>query len=358
MIEAPFEKEKKAGPPTFLAAIVGALTPRKFRRELKVGLVSNYTNVPSYCMDAARKMYRAASINVPPAFNRTRLTGDLACVFIAFYMLPVAALAGILLIAALTLLWRDGHTYPPDTSAGGAASDALVLGAGLVAWQLFCLLAANSLVAPRIEFLLGLPFAMAMVAAWRFKSRWEAPRKPTRSQAERAYREAWRVYLLWIAAVYALLIGNTRIVVGGNVRDFCYVLGSIIPFLIAARMQSKRIGGGVFDYRMIWFGKDLEKAENAERAARLFSKRMKTWSDFSTVHVFEGLFFMSMALGILIVPVAVRLGKISPDTVNWWIFIVDAAVFITLSRMWIELKKIHERVAAVLVPENKVRRYI
>ena len=44
MIGAPFEK-KKAGLPAFLAAIAGALTPRQFRQELHVELVSKCTKV-------------------------------------------------------------------------------------------------------------------------------------------------------------------------------------------------------------------------------------------------------------------------------------------------------------------------
>jgi hypothetical protein len=286
------------------------------------------------------------------------MIGDLACVFIAFRMLPVASLAGILVIAALTLLWRDGHTYPPDTSSGGAAADAIVLGAALVCWQLLCLLAANPFVAPRLEFLLGLPFSMAMVACWRFNSQWERKPKPTRTEAERAYRDAWRIYILWMVAIAALIGGNTRILVGGDVRDFFYVVEPFTWFVISRRLQSERIGGGLLDWEMIWFGKDLEKLENAERATHLFSKRMKSWRDFWPVHFCEGMFFLSIALEILVVPIGVLLGRLPADAVNWFILSVDAAVFIILSRMWIELKKVHERVAAVLVAAQRPRRYV
>ncbi len=280
MIQAPLRTERKAGPPRFLAAITGALTPRQFRQELAVELLSNYTNLFRYCVDAADRVYGVTKNNVYKAHNSTRLIGDLACVFIAFQMLPVASLSGILVMAALALLWRDGHTYPPDTSSGGAAADGIVLGAALVGWQLFCLLAANPFVAPPREFLLGLPFSMAMVAGWRFNSQWERKPKPTPTEAERAYRDAWRIYILWMLAVAALIGGNTRIVVGGDVRDFFYVIGPATWFVIGARLQSERIGGGLIDWKMIWFGKDLEKLENAERATHLFSKRMKSWRDF------------------------------------------------------------------------------
>jgi hypothetical protein len=279
-----------------------------------VELLSNYTTLFRYCVDAAGLVYGVTRNNVYKARNRTRLIGDLACVFIAFQMLPVAPLAGTLVVAAITLLWRDAYTYPPDTSSGGAAADAVLLGAALVGWQLFCLLAANPFVAPRLEFLMGLPFSMAMVAVWRFDSQWERKPKPTRTEAERAYRDAWRIYILWMAAVAALIGGNTRIVVGGDVRDFFYVVEPFTWFVISARLQSERIGGGLFDWRMTWFGKDLERLENAERATHVFSKRMKSWRDFSPVHLCEGMFFLSIAVEILIFQSECSSGGFPPPT--------------------------------------------
>jgi hypothetical protein len=288
-------------------------------------------------------------LNVRPALNPKRLIGDLACVFIAFNTLPLPSVAGILVIATLMLLCRDAHTYPSDASPGEATTDSIVVGVGLIFWQLFCLFAENRWTAPRQEFLLGLPFAMAMVAGWRFTFRWENKMKPTPPEAERAYGQAWRIYVLWMLAIAAVIAGNTRIVVGGDVRDFFYVFAPFTWFVIGARLQSERIGGGLLDWAMVWFGKDLEKTENAERATHLFSKRMKTWRDFSPVHLCEALFFISIAAETLVFPVGVLLGRVPIDTVNWPLVIADAAVFVTLSRMWIEVKKIHEKVAAVLL---------
>jgi hypothetical protein len=80
---------------------------------------------------------------------------------------------------------------------------------------------------------------------------------------------------------------------------------------------------------------------------------MKTWADFSTVTLFEGLFFGSLAAEILYVPVGVLLGRIPPDRPDWFLLSVNAAVFVTLSRMWIEVKKIHEKVALALLQESE-----
>src|SRR5689334_1375600 len=118
MIQPQLKTKRKAGPPRFLAAIVGTLTPRDCRNEVAVGLLSNYSTLSSYCIDAIRRVYDATRNNAYKARNRTRMIGDLACVLIAFQRLPAASLAGIVVIAALTLRWRDGHTYPPDASSG------------------------------------------------------------------------------------------------------------------------------------------------------------------------------------------------------------------------------------------------
>jgi hypothetical protein len=48
----------------------------------------------------------------------------------------------------------------------------------------------------------------------------------------------------------------------------------------------------------------------------------------------------------------VLVGRIPVDVVQWFLLTVDAAVFITFSRMWIEIKKIHGRVAAVLLVKS------
>jgi hypothetical protein len=47
----------------------------------------------------------------------------------------------------------------------------------------------------------------------------------------------------------------------------------------------------------------------------LFSKRMKTWKDFSATHLCEELFFLSLATEILVVPIGVLLGRIPINVV-------------------------------------------
>jgi hypothetical protein len=354
MVKEPRKTQKKAGPPAFLTVIFEVLTPRAYRKDLSVHLLANYTTLPAYCVSATQRIGWTVSTQAVHAFDAKRQIGDLACIFIAFHTLPLRPLAAVLVAAALTLLLRDGHTHPPETSAGEAAIDAVIVGANLLAWQMFCLIVANSFTAPPMEFLLGLAFSTAMIAGWRFTLRWEKKPKISPTDAQRAYRDAWRVYLLWIAAIFALEAGNTRVVVDpGHVRDFFFGYGPWVFFAIAARLQSDRIGGGLFDWLLMSFSKDPQKLENEARATHLFSRRMKTWADFSKVALFEGLFFGSLAAEILWEPVGVLLGRTPADSVDWFLLSVNAAVFVTLSRMWIEVKKIHEKVALALLKESE-----
>ena len=75
--------------------------------------------------------------------------------------------------------------------------------------------------------------------------------------------------------------------------------------------------------------------------------------DVSMVHIFEALFFISIAAEILIPPIAVLLGLDSRRHRTLVPLAVDAAVFVTLTRMWMEVKKIHEKVAMVLLAASK-----
>ena len=74
---------KKAGPPTYIAPIIQALTPRAFRAPLSLQLFTTYTTLPNYFFDAAGGIGRATAIQSVEAFNKFRLLGDLCCVYIA-----------------------------------------------------------------------------------------------------------------------------------------------------------------------------------------------------------------------------------------------------------------------------------
>jgi hypothetical protein len=75
---------------------------------------------------------------------------------------------------------------------------------------------------------------------------------------------------------------------------------------------------------------------------------LKTWKDLSW-DFFEGLFFVCIVMEILIVPIGVVVGWTDGDVVHWFLWTVNAAVFVTLTGIWIEVKKIYEKVAAVLL---------
>jgi hypothetical protein len=65
---------------------------------------------------------------------------------------------------------------------------------------------------------------------------------------------------------------------------------------------------------------------------------LKTWKDLSW-DFFEGLFFVCIVMEILIVPIGVVVGWTDGDVVHWFLWTVNAAVFVTLTGIWIEVKK-------------------
>src|SRR5690349_1915479 len=159
VVHEPHSTAERAGPPALVANFVEALTPRSSRSELAAQLLSNYTTLPRYCLAATVAVPQTTFFNAIRAFDQTRLIGDIACVFIAFHTLPLVPLVSILVVAALTLLCRDGHTHPPDILTAEAVLDAIIGGAALVIWQLFCLIAIRSFAAPPVQFLTAVPFA-------------------------------------------------------------------------------------------------------------------------------------------------------------------------------------------------------
>ena len=65
----------KNGSPTVIAAIVGALTPRRFRTALAARLIGNYTTLPQYCREAAQGIRLTLAVNSREAFNPRRHAG-------------------------------------------------------------------------------------------------------------------------------------------------------------------------------------------------------------------------------------------------------------------------------------------
>src|SRR5438094_10571830 len=137
----------KHGPPSFIAAIVEALTPRRFRTALAARLIANYTTLPQYCRDAAQGIRLTLAVNSREAFNPRRHAGDVLAVFIGFSTsdASIGALSAILAVTITTLLWRDAQTHPVEPSPEEAATDAFVLGAAIVLSQALLFTATASL---------------------------------------------------------------------------------------------------------------------------------------------------------------------------------------------------------------------
>jgi hypothetical protein len=104
--------------------------------------------------------------------------------------------------------------------------------------------------------------------------------------------------------------------------------------VISARLQSERIGGGLFDWAVLRFAKDAEKLEKRGDGPPSLFQTNEDVRDFSMVHLFEALFFISIAAEILIPPIGVLLGLDSRRHRTLFPIGRGTAVFVTLTRMW------------------------
>jgi hypothetical protein len=92
---------------------------------------------------------------------------------------------------------------------------------------------------------------------------------------------------------------------------------------------------------------DLEAAENALPGAKLEKSSLTRWSTY-----FFRLFFVFMALPIVIVALGAIAGKIPVDNVNWLQWFVNTATFAMLAVIWVEIKKINRQVGRELRRES------
>src|SRR5687768_11001259 len=121
------QETRKITPPRHVVTVVGLLTPREFRTALLVRLAVNYTSLWDCIGHAAEGIRRTTIAQSMQAFNPLRLFGDLCCLYIAFFTLPVLPLIAPLAVAAAVLIWHDGYIHPPQPTAAEAGTDVLVL---------------------------------------------------------------------------------------------------------------------------------------------------------------------------------------------------------------------------------------
>jgi len=345
MAENPLqERTTKHGPPAGVAAVVAALTPRRFRDALALRLLSDYSSLPDYLYQAARGIARTTAAGAAEAFDRTRFIADLACVFIAFHdMHPVAPLAGVLVVSALILTWRDGYAYPPGPAAGEAVIDAIVLQVSLLGWSIVCQLFHSPFAPPVMEIVVEGLFLMGIFGGWRFAVYWKKQPGPSPTDAEIAYKAAKRINYLWYAAIWILAIANGLIVIStGTLLSLFFVAPTLILIQLAERLQSERTGNR-FQQQSLTLTKDPRKQKRYDQSNRLFIKRL-SWKNFTWATLAELLGWTSLAVPIVHTLIAWRLTYITTDQIDWLLLLGNCGIYVILATVWRELKTVNLKV--------------
>lgn len=338
----------KIGPPRYIVAIVGALTPRAFRTALLVRLAADYKTVPGYIAGGIAGIRKTTIVQAVEAFNPWRLVGDLCCLYIAFCTAPALPLTIILAVAVTVLIWRDAYTDPPESSGAEAVTDAIVLGIFIVASQTVLMLALPSMMMSA-GLGIGLSIGMAMVSGWRFAFRMK---DPPRGPVLDAYRSVWRTNVLWMIGFAGLCIANTWIVAATWVgRDFLYVFTPLFFFFLDYRMQSNAIGAMVRKDEPLSIRTDPNEQELGAKQNSLLRGQPKTGPELPASKWFEPLFQIVLALPICSAVVSVLVGRIPPENVDWMQLAANTAALVTLSILWIEVKKINAQVALAIQKE-------
>jgi hypothetical protein len=337
-----------ARPPRYIIRIVELLTPRAYRTALLIRLLTNYTTFPNFCVDAAQGIGKATARQSKEAFKAIHLFGDLACVYIAFSPSPLGPSIAVLALAAATLIWRDGLRYPDATSLEDVMHDGLFLAGFILVSQLLFALAAKSWFVSWRDLGMGIPIAVAMVTGWRVVYSMEEPsHEPTMEY----YKNAWQLNLLWSIGVMTLIIANTWIPLP---RRALYMPLIIWPPMLlgtlALRAQSDAIGGMLAKSQQGGIFEKAKKYDLARKIRTLFQPPQAPYGAPWSAR-FEAMFFTALASPMIAVLVAVAFGWIPLSGVNWMQWFANTAVFVTLWKVWIEIKKINAKVALALKDE-------
>jgi len=335
-------------PPRFIAKIVELLTPREFREALAVQLLKGYTNLLQYLIQAGRYIRFIVALNSRRAFNVRRHAGDVLSVIIAYWaMMPAGRLAACLAVAIPVLIWRDAHKHLKP-SPEDPAMDGFLVGATVLVSQLLLFFPTGS--SARDGLLIGTGMSMVFVSGWRIVF---PMNDPAPEPALKPYRRAWRMTLLWLIGAVALIAAGRQILQSNrHLVDFLLGFVPLSVLTISLALRAGAMGS-------LWRGTviqttlftDVKKEDFRARMNRLFGT---TFSGFWS-QIFERIFFVWIALPIVVVLAEAALGRTPAESVNWLLWLSTAGGFAVLCKTWTEVKNINERAAAELQKEIDAR---
>jgi hypothetical protein len=330
-------------PPRFIASLVAWLAPPALRDAVATETAQGYTTQPQYLLKAQRVISRAVAVNARKEFNVQRHVGSVLSVFIAYSAAPIGALTAILAVAIPVLIWRDGHLHDVELTPETAAGNGFAVGMAVLLSQAILFYTAHSLSTAWPGLLMGTGMCMVFVSGWQtvFNSK-EPPPEPVL----KPYRKAWRMTLLWLTGALSLLAADRQLL-GSNshLADFLMAVPFFPLFMISLALRAGTMGS-------LWFGPVIQTTLNTNMQKERFLKKLnrlfRTTFDGFWPQFFLRLFFIWIALPMVVVAVRVALGNTPVDSVNWTLLVSTACGFAVLCKTWIEVRKFNDRAAAEL----------
>jgi hypothetical protein len=328
-------RESDKTPPRILEAIVTLLTPRSLREDVLGDLRRKYKSPRQFVELAVSMLSELIPGRIRNSFDYALYTGQAFALSVSFAGAPFAVgLGGGVLLALLILSLRDAHTYPAETPAEAAMDSAVaVLSVVVTVIVMASVARAPALPAPIMGR--GIVAGLLTLFFLRMFFRW-VPGPPTdkpRAVAERSWRMASFMNVLWLAAWVALGFANRH--AGTSLVDMAFLM---IPMVIIT-----------IDYLLRQ--KEFARPRIDEGPKSLFENRDKTdllWK-LSVLWIPSGiraevLFFVAVVL-ILVA------GIVGEADVDWLRFDTSVFALLMMFAVWRYIRKVNRSAARLIQAE-------
>lgn len=334
------EPRKKVGPPKWIVAVVKMLTPRHQRPFIGVDLWTHDMPAQQYALRAAKAFPEIVAGQMRLELHTPLVVGEACTFLISFSGLPLPPVLALLAVTLAALSVRNGYIYPGIGSASDAFGDAVFIATIAVVAEGAFLLIAPSMVLPGRILAERILFGALTVSAWRKIFHTERA-DPEMERARESFNETWTMNVLWLAACIVLDLANVGAVpevIRG--RDFLLGATPLMAFGVAVRLQMEEPPG-----------RRIERVETREEALKreLEAKRNALYARIGNqvpwYLVFEALYFVVLALPLVIALWEWMSGDPAAARVDWRQVRFNSGMLVTLSALWIYIRRLNQRVA-------------
>lgn len=344
-------RQIKRQPARIIAAAMEALIPYPHREYVMGDLKESYVSSLRFMRDTLEWVIYIIRGQLPPSFNLRLLAAEAAAVTISFSGAPVSPPMLIALAAALAaLVLRDAYIYPARGTPEDSAVDALIALTFVIMCQIALIFFAPGLALPAADLLRSGTLFVLTVSATRMLLR-RAPGMPP-SSARRQYRATQRMNAIWgVGAVFMLAANSSFVPEVVPHQDFLATFLPMAAFVLGAQYHRNRLGGTMIEDGMASIFQDPQRQELKRKRDRLLTAAEGNPARFRTHRGLEILTVVLCALPLLIALVSWLSGHKPSTPDDWFALGGSSAALVSLTVLWIHIKKANERAAQSLQDE-------